>query len=263
MTDLARMYPGVALVTGASRGIGAAAALRLARAGVPVALVARRQDLLEEVRARITAEGGRAYVVAADLSQPAERKHVVATVHSVAGPVSILVNNVGIGWYGFFADMPYDDVADIIAVNLSATVHLTSLVLPEMLSAEHAAVINIGSISANLAAPGNVIYGATKTFVGMFSSGLYRELRHTGVRVGVIHAGPVRTDFAATAAARSGHRSPGERLAVPADRVAAAVLALLRRPRKQVYVPGWMKATTGIEIWAGWLFDRVRARLLD
>jgi uncharacterized protein len=261
VADLAATYPGVALVTGASRGIGAAASLRLARAGVPVALVARRQDLLQELCVRITADGGRAYAVAADLSQPAERERMVAAVHSTAGPVSILVNNAGIGWYGFFADMPYDDAADIIAVNLSATVHLTSLVLPEMLSAERAAVINIGSISANLAAPGNVIYGATKSFIGMFSSGLYRELRHTGVRVSVIHAGPVRTDFSATAAARSGHRSPGW-FAVPADRVADAVVALLQRPRKQVYVPGWMRATTGTEIWAGWLIDRVRARLL-
>jgi uncharacterized protein len=255
-------YPGVALVTGASSGIGAATALRLAREGIPVALVARRDGRLRQLREQITAEGGRAYAIAADLRQSAERQRVLATVSDTAGPVGILVNNAGIGWYGFFADMPYDDVADVTAVNLSATVHLTSLVLPEMLRAERGAIINIGSISSNLAAPGNVVYGATKTFVAMFSAGLYRELRHTGVRVGVIHAGPVRTDFFAAAAARSGRRVPGERFAVPVDRVAAAVVGLLRRPRRQVYVPGWMRLTMGMETWAGWLLDRVRARLL-
>jgi short-subunit dehydrogenase len=188
---------------------------------------------------------------------------VVEVVRSTAGPVSILVNNAGVGWYGFFADMPGGDIADLVAVNLSATVHLTSLVLPEMLDAGSGAVVNIGSVSSNLAAPGNVIYGATKSFVAMFSTGLYRELRQTGVRVGVVHAGPVRTDFYGTAAARSGNRPPGERFAVPADRVAAAVVGLLRRPRRQVYVPGWLRTTAGLETWAGWLLDRVRPRLLS
>jgi short-subunit dehydrogenase len=263
MKDLAATYPGVALVTGASTGIGAAIALRLAGEGVPVALVARRQHQLDELCTRITADGGRAYAVAADLRQPEQRQRVVEVVHSTAGPVSILVNNAGIGWYGFFADMRDGDIADLLAVNLSATVHLTSLVLPEMLDAGGGAVINIGSVSSNLAAPGNVIYGATKTFVAMFSAGLYRELRHTGVRVGVVHAGPVQTDFYAAAATRSGRRPPGERFAVPADRVATAVVGLLRRPHRQVYVPGWLRMTAGLETWAGWLLDRVRPRLLD
>jgi short-subunit dehydrogenase len=262
VADLVTTYPGLALVTGASSGVGAATALCLAREGVPVVLVARRHHRLQELQAEIAAQGGRAYAIAADLSQSAERRRVVATVHRTAGPVSILVNNAGIGWYGFFADMQSDDITDIVAVNLSAIVHLTSLVLPEMLRAERGAVVNVGSVSSNLAAPGNVIYGATKTFVAMFSNGLYRELRHTGVRVGVVHSGPVRTDFYATAAARSGHRPPGERFAVKADHVAAAVVGLLRRPRRQVYVPAWMRMSAGMETWAGWLLDRVGARLL-
>lgn len=262
MTDRLRSYPGVAVVTGASSGIGAATARRLAREGIPVALVARRQDRLEQLCVQISADGGRAYAVAADLRQPAERQRAVAMVCSAAGPVSVLVNNAGIGWYGFFADMPYEEVADTVAVNLAATVHLTSLVLPDMLRQGRGAIINIGSISANLAAPGNVIYGATKSFVAMFTSGLYRELRNTGVRVGVVQAGPVRTDFFATAAGRSGHRAPGERFAVAPDRVAKSVVGMLRRPRRQVYVPGWMRVTAGMETWAGWLLDHVRARLL-
>jgi uncharacterized protein len=262
MPDRTPPYHGVALITGASSGIGAATALRLARAGVPVALTARRADRLEEVCARIKAEGGQAYAVAADLREPGERERVVAAIDSACGPIGVLVNNAGIGWYGFVADMPHPEMADIIAVNLSATVHLTALVLPGMLSRRHGAIINIGSIASNFAAPGNVIYGSTKSFVHMFTTGLYRELRGTDVRVSVVHAGPVKTGFFAATARRSGRHVPGERFGVPPDRVAEAVAAVLRRPRRQIYVPRWMRATTTVETCAGWLLNRIPARLI-
>src|SRR5262245_55770307 len=142
----------VAVVTGASSGIGAATALRLARGGFTVALVARRPARLTEPAAKIadpnnagTRSAGTAVAFPADLTDPAARERVISRITADLGPIDVLVNNAGHGYYGAFAAMPWRDAHAMIELNAAAPVHLSGLVLPHMLAAGGGHIVNIGS----------------------------------------------------------------------------------------------------------------------
>ena len=185
----------VALITGASSGIGAVTARKLAREGLKVALVARRTERLETVAEEIRQAGGEALVVTADLSRAEERQSVFEQAHTAYGPVDVLVNNAGLGWYGFGCDMSWPVAQRIVQVNVEAVVHFTLLFLPEMRARNHGHIINVGSIAGSLPSQGVAIYAATKSFVDSFTTALYREMRGTRVHVSVVRPGPVTTEF--------------------------------------------------------------------
>ena len=107
----------MALITGASSGIGEAAALRLAREGLRLILVARRKEKLEAVASRVQSAGGQAHVLAADLTNAAERAEVLAAAHDL-GPLDLLINNAGFGWYGYVSRMPLPLARQMLAVNV-------------------------------------------------------------------------------------------------------------------------------------------------
>jgi hypothetical protein len=249
----------VAVVTGASSGIGAATARQLAQAGMRVVLVARRVERLLGLQAEITSAGGKAEVAAADLRSEEERERVFEQV----GAADVLVNNAGFGWYGYYSDMPWQTVREMLATNIEAAAHLTSLFLPGMKERNRGHIINVGSISGSIPSQGVAIYGATKSFLDSFTTALVRELRGTRVFASVVRAGPVKTEFgeAALTQENSGH-IPTEKVGVTSDAVAWEIWKLLLRPRRVIYIPRWLRIVPWVELSFGWIIDRIGPLLL-
>ena len=255
----------VALVTGASSGIGAACARQLARQGLKVVLVARRGDRLERLVDEIRRDGGEAWMIVADLTDEQARLRVLAEATNLAGPVAVLVNSAGFGWYGVGRDMPWPVAREMIQTNMTAVAHLTLLVLNDMQARGAGHIINIGCRAGHVGNTGEqsaALYGATKSFVDSFSSALHRELHGTPVRISLISPGPVQTEFFDRAARQPvGQPIPWERLTVTPERVAQRVIAVLHHPRRVVHIPGWWGLARWVEPAFGWLSARLRPAL--
>ncbi|HMK08908.1 MAG TPA: SDR family NAD(P)-dependent oxidoreductase, partial [Anaerolineales bacterium] len=250
--------PQVALVTGGSGGIGAATARRLAAAGMKVILVARGRPGLEQVAGAIRSAGGQAEVLEADLTREQDVRNVYDRSSAIYGPVDLVVNCAGIGWYGYGDEMPWPAADEMIRVNLTAVARLTMLFLSEMKRRGQGHIINIGSIVGSLPSQGVALYSATKSFVDSFSSSLFRELKGTGVHISVIRPGAIRSGFFDKVARASfGRRIPAERLALAPERVAEGVWSVVRRPRRLAYVPPILAFVPWIELTFGWLIDRL------
>lgn len=261
--QLAKWLNKIAIITGASSGIGAATARTLASHGLHVILVARRQERLEQLASEIRLSGGQADVLAADLSQESERQRVYTQVESDYGQVHVLVNNAGMGWYGFGTEMPWKIASEILQVNIEAVVQFTLLFLHKMRSLGSGHIINVGSISGSLPSQGVALYGATKSFLDNFTTALYRELTGTHLHVSVVRAGPVLTEFSDSTANRPGSlHLPTERMGVSAEMVANRIWQLLDHPRRVIYVPAWLGITPFVENAFGWLIDRLGPLLL-
>ncbi|MCL4559452.1 MAG: SDR family oxidoreductase [Chloroflexi bacterium] len=252
-----------ALVTGASSGIGEVAALALARAGLRVILTARRESRLQMLAAKISGESGRAEIIPADLASESERLRLYDLVMKDYGCPDVLVNNAGLGWYGFFADMPWETGRDLIQVNVEAVVQLSLLFLRQMRRLDRGHIINVGSVSGSIPSQGVAVYSASKAFLDAFTTSLHRELKGTQVRASVVRPGPVATEFfEVTAHASQGRRVPAERFSTTPERVADCIVSLLDRPRRVVYVPGWLRVTPWAEVLFGWAMDQVGPLLL-
>jgi short-subunit dehydrogenase len=253
----------IAIVTGASSGIGAATAKRLAHEGMQVILVARRLDRLEALQADICFRGGKAHAIAADLRRESERVRVLKEVENRFGNVDVLVNNAGLGWYGYGDEMSWKTAWDMLQVNVEAVVQLSLSFLNSMRMRNSGHIINVGSISGSIPSQGIALYGATKSFLDNFTTALYRELAGTRVHVSVVRAGPVRTEFgeAALKQDKGGH-VPTEKIGVSAEAVAGQIWGLLLRPRRVAYVPGWLRLVPWAELTFGWIIDRIGPLLL-
>ncbi len=259
-----RQQKRIALITGASSGIGAAVARLLAGQGWHVLLVARRQERLSLLAAEIEQTGGLASIFPADLSLEISRQDVIQAVQGSIGHIDVLINNAGFGWYGYYATMPWPTVQEMLQVNIGAAAHLTRLVIPGMLERNTGHLIHIGSVAGNLPSQGVALYSATKSFLYAFNTSLYRELRGTNVHTSLICAGPVRTDFFQTAANHpAGKHIPVEHWGVSAELIAKRVQRLLHRPRRRIFVPGWLAIVPWVELALGWLPDRLGPLLLE
>lgn len=252
-----------ALVTGASSGIGAATARLLAKQGMKVILVARRLERLLKLKSELNGNGSQVEVFPVDLTNDAERVSFLEKVKGGFEHIDLLINNAGLGWYGYFAEMPWKTAKEMLSLNVAASLHLTSEILPNMLRRNQGHIINIGSIAGGFPNQGVAVYSATKSFLDAFTSSLYRETRGSQVRVSIVRAGPVKTEFSETAFSReAGRHIPTERVGVSADRVAKAIWGLFKRPRKVIYVPGILRFTPWLESTFGWLIDRLGPVLL-
>jgi uncharacterized protein len=253
----------VAVVTGASSGIGAATARRLAGAGMQVVLVARRLDRLESLVEDIRQKGGQAECLTADLAQEQERKSLFQQVTDSYGVVDVLVNNAGLGWYGYGSDMTWKTAWEMLQVNVEAVVQLSLSFLPGMRKRGSGHIINVGSISGSLPSQGIALYGATKSFLDNFSTALHRELTGTDIHVSVVRAGAVKTEFSETALSQeNGGHVPTEHVGVSAEHVAWRIWKLLLRPQRVIYVPDWLRVVPWAELAFGWIIDRVGPLLL-
>jgi UDP-glucose 4-epimerase len=253
----------VAVVTGASGGIGAAVAKKLGLEGLKVVLVARRRDRLEDLAIEIRRSGGEALVIAADLTKDEERQCVFDQVRSAYGSVDVLVNSAGLGWYGFGDEMPWTLAWQMLQVNIAAVAHLTLMFLKDMKARGSGHIVNVGSIAGSLPSQGVALYSATKSFVDAFTTALHRELRGTNVHVSVIRPGAVRTEFFERASRLpSALRMPAKRLGVGTEAVASRIWSLLRRPTRVAHIPRLLRLVPWIEPSLGWLIDRLGPLLL-
>jgi short-subunit dehydrogenase len=186
----------VALVTGASSGIGAEFARALAARGSDVVLVARSGDRLAALASEVSAKHGvRAEVIAADLSDPAAPDAIVAELAARSIEIDTLINNAGFGTHGEFAELDAKRERNEVFVNVFAPVALTRALVPGMVVRKRGAIVNVASTAAFQPVPYMATYGATKAFVLSFGEALAEELRPHGVRVVVLCPGQTDTAF--------------------------------------------------------------------
>lgn len=178
-----------ALVTGASSGIGEAMVDRLASSGVPVVVVARREDRL----AKLAERHGGIEVLTADLTTDDGRGAVVERIER--GGIDLVVNNAGFGSSGDFYDLDPDRVADEVDLNVAALTRLSHAALSTMVPAGRGYLLNVSSIASFQPAPRLAVYAATKAFVTSLSESLHEEVKRHGVHVTALCPGLTRTEF--------------------------------------------------------------------
>jgi short-subunit dehydrogenase len=184
---------GAALITGASTGIGAVYADRLARRGLDLVLVARDRGKLEILATRLRGETGQKIeVLAADLTDPADLAEVEDRLRQ--SDIAVLVNNAGAANLVALADLSREGLDTMVALNILALTRLTHAALPGLIERQ-GAVINIGSVVSVLYRPTNQVYAGTKAYVSAFSNSLAQEVEPQGVRVQAVLPGVIRTDL--------------------------------------------------------------------
>ena len=191
---------GIALVTGASSGIGAATARELAARGYGVVLVARREDRLRGLAGEIDRDRGvRAETLAADLAAAGARDLLVSRLDELGLDVEILVNNAGFGAYGAGHELERERLVEMVRANCEALVDLQARFAPAMVARGRGAILNVASTAAFQPLPGSACYAATKAFVLSLTEATHAELHGSGVAVTALCPGPVRTEFATVA----------------------------------------------------------------
>jgi len=187
----------VAVVTGGARGLGRATARLLAQRGAAVCVnYAARADAAEALVAEITAAGGRAIAVAADVADAAAVAAMVARTESKLGPVTILVNNAGMAWQGTLDTYDEEQVARMRQVNVDGVIHATRAVIGTMRTRRYGRIVNVASIAAiGTALAGNAFYAATKAEVVILTRRFALELGEHGITVNAVAPGFVRTDM--------------------------------------------------------------------
>jgi len=193
MTDLTDT---VAIVTGASSGIGAATAHRLAQEGASVALAARREDRLQSLRNDIEADGGSAIVCPTDVTDRQQVQALADAVLDAFGQIDVLVNNAGVMPLSLMENLHEDEWEQMVDVNVKGVLHAIGAVLPAMLEQERGHVINISSVAGRRTFPGSAVYSGTKFFVRALSERMRNELAPThNIRVTSIEPGAVETEL--------------------------------------------------------------------
>jgi NADP-dependent 3-hydroxy acid dehydrogenase YdfG len=231
----------VALVTGASSGIGAATARALASEGAAIALLARRAERLDELKTEIEGAGGTAVAVSADVTDAEQVADAVAATVGELGRIDTLVNNAGLLRIGEAADAPLADWDDLVTVNVQGVLYVTHAALPHLISAAAdsprgvADVVMISSTGGRVARPGTAVYSLTKFGINAFSEGIRQELIGKRVRVGIVEPGTVQTEImdhlSAQAKEVQAERTAGMVKLQPED-IADAVLYMVTRDRK-------------------------------
>jgi NADP-dependent 3-hydroxy acid dehydrogenase YdfG len=191
----------VALVTGASSGIGQAAARALAARGAALALVARRADRLESLGGEIADSGGTALPIEADVGEREQAASAVTRTVEELGRLDVLVNNAGVMLLGPIVDAPVPEWEQMVEVNLLGLLYTAHAALPHLLEAAEgeprrvADLVNISSVAGRMARKGSGVYNATKHGVGAFSESLRQEVTRRHVRVSLVEPGAVATEL--------------------------------------------------------------------
>ncbi|MEG3154242.1 SDR family NAD(P)-dependent oxidoreductase [Sphingomonas sp. RB1R13] len=221
----------VALITGASAGLGVEFARQLSARGHRLVLVARRKDRLDA----LAAELGNARVMACDLGEAGAVAGLMADILAHGETVSLLVNNAGFGLGGRFASLDGPRQRSMIDLNCGALTQLAHAVLPDMMARKQGRILNVASTAAFQPGPGMAVYFATKAFVLSFTEALHEELRTTGITVSALCPGPTATEFGT--AAGFAPSSAINRLAANAEDVVRAGLDGIDAGRA-VVIPG-------------------------
>ena len=221
-------------ITGASSGIGAACAAAFAREGAAVALGARREDRLEELRERIESDGGRAVALRADVGDEESAHAFVRGAHEQLGGLDGLINNAGVMLLGPVEGADTEHWRRMVDVNVLGLLYCTQAALPLMREGDGGDIVNISSVAGRQANPGSAVYNLTKWGVVGFSEALRKEVQGSGIRVSCVEPGFVETEL-------QGHNDPPIREAIEgmreqigdiltAEDLADAILYVIARP---------------------------------
>jgi short-subunit dehydrogenase len=225
----------VALVTGASSGIGEATALALAAAGVLLIITGRDEERLTAVSARTDATA-----LPADLTEAGAVDELTSSALQVHGRIDLLICNAGVGWAGPISEIPAATAAELTSVNLLAPVQFARLLLPGMIARRAGHLVFVSSIAGATGVRNEAVYAATKAGLNSLAESLRYELAGSGVGVSVILPGAVDTQFFSRRgmpyAQRRGWPAP-----IASDHVARAVISAVTQHRAEVYVPGWLR----------------------
>jgi NADP-dependent 3-hydroxy acid dehydrogenase YdfG len=232
----------VALVTGASSGIGEATAVALAEHGASVVLVARRRERLDALAARIGAAGGTTLVLDTDVTVEAKARDAVTRTVDELGRLDILVNNAGVMLLGRVEGADVSQWRQMLDINVAALMTLTHAALPHLLTAAElqprklADIVNISSVAGRVARQGSAAYNASKWAVNAFSEALRQEVTARHVRVGLVEPGAVDTELAShntdpEVIARMQQRF-GSLERMTAEDIAEVILFMVTRPRR-------------------------------
>jgi NADP-dependent 3-hydroxy acid dehydrogenase YdfG len=224
---MGRLDNQVAIVTGASRGIGRAIGNGLAREGAHVVLAARTKERLETAAAEIQSQGGSASAEVADLSIPAEVERVVRHAASRFGRIDVLVNNAGLGHFKPAAELTLDEFDEMWNLNMRAVFVATRAAIPHMVAANRGAIVNICSLAGKNSFKGGTGYCATKWALRGFASSLMLEVRDHNIRVITIFPGSVDTTFSTV-------NKKGRTVTQAAD-VSDAVVFALTAPERSMF----------------------------
>ena len=236
----------VAVVTGASAGIGWATARALAREGATVVASARRIERLEELVGAIQGAGGDALAIPCDVSEWSQVQALAGRVRDTYGRCDILVNNAGVPGGGSFAELSLEQIERVVRTNYLGVLYGTKAFLPMMLAAGKGHVVNVASLAGRFAVPGASVYSSTKHAVVAFSEALYYELEPRGVLVTTVNPGLVATETFP-------HRDAierGRRVMKPED-VSRAILEVVKRgiaPERSV--PRWLASLQAFRLLA-------------
>lgn len=225
----------VAIVTGASSGIGYATCLALAKAGAKVAAGARRTDKLKSLKSEIARSGGEeAFIQKLDVTKKADCDSFVDAVVKQWGTVDILVNNAGLMPLSFFKSLKVDEWDRMVDVNIKGVLYCTAAAIPHMLGKKSGHIVNVSSVAGRIVFPSGSVYCATKHAVTAFSEGLRQEFsQRANVRVTCIEPGVVDTELNSTITDKSLEKfveATKQMAALHAEDIASAILFAVESP---------------------------------
>lgn len=253
----------IAIVTGASSGIGAATALALAGAGCRLAIAARRHAELDQVAAQCRELGAECITIRTDVRVREDCVELVRRATAELGPPDILVNNAGFAIFDTIAEANPDDIRSMLDTNYLGAVNCVQAVLPGMLARNRGTIVNVASIVGIMGFSGMGAYCATKFALLGFTEALRDEVIDRGIRVSAVCPGTTDTEFFVTA--QKGKAPAAERLilAVPATRVARAVMRAIRGGKARLIVPwpagAYMRFKEIFPVTAHWLMRKASA----
>lgn len=238
-----------ALITGASKGIGKAIAEELAARQINLLLVARTESLLNELAVDLSKRFSiKADYLAIDLASAEAPSQIIKWVKEKSYAVNILVNNAGYGLSGSFEQYPANDYRDMMQVNMTVPVELTSLLIPELKKQPKSYILNIVSAAAYQAVPGLTVYAASKSFLLSFSRGLQYELRKTNISVTAVSPGGTDTDFANRAQVSAKAVKAGEKLNMTSEAVAKLAVNAMFAEKTEI-ITGFINQLGTFLVW--------------
>lgn len=249
-----------AIVTGASSGIGRATSLELARNGVALVVVARREDRLRELTDQIVSIGGRAEAVVGDVTDPAVRQQAIETARDKLGGLDILVNNAGIGAMGLFMDADPERVRRLMEVNFFALVEMTRLAVPLLQKGNRPIIVNVSSILGHRGVPHSSEYAASKFAVQGFSESIRAEFTKLGIDVLVVSPGTTETEFFDRVIERTDDPKWPEHKPISAAEVARQIVHAIRKGKHEIIPYLWGRVLCRMNRLSPGLVDRLMSR---